>query len=188
MTGSIIYEVLNKSKNEKELIGIWQYGDSNSFLMGRVIDFNDDLVLFKHYTKFGKPDGIIALQMEAIQNIDYNDDYTKAMECLIEYSSILDKEPDFEFVLNNSEYWEADLIKQLAENNDIIASLEINDDYYSGYVTRATETDFELHCVGKMGEDEGKVVFRIEDVTEFKIHDLSDRKKDLLFRWRKAIL
>ncbi len=188
MEESIIFEILNKSKIEKELIGIWQYGDDNGFLMGYVVDFNEDLVLFQHYTKHGKKDGIITLQVAGIQNVDFNDDYAKAMECLIEYSDIIDKQPKFKLELNKTDEWQTELIKQLSENSETIVSLEANGSYYSGYVTRATESDFVLHCVGKMGEDEGKVVYRIEDVTEFKIHDLDDRKKDLLFKWRKASL
>ena len=110
------------------------------------------------------------------------------MECLIEYSNILDKQPEFELKLNRTEDWQKDLTHQLAEKSDILVSIEINSGYYSGYVIKATESDFVLQCVGKMGEDEGKAVFRIEDISEFKINDIDDRKKDLLFKWRKASL
>lgn len=188
MEESIIFEVLDKSKSEKELIGIWQYGADDGFLMGYVIDFNEDLVLFQHYTKYGKKDGIISLQFDGIQNIDLNDDYAKAMECLIKYSDIIEIQPEFKLLLNETEDWQTELIQQLVKNKEIIVSLEINNSYYSGYVLRASKSDFLLHCVGKMGEDEGRVVYQIDDINEFKIHDLDDRKKDLLFKWRKTDL
>lgn len=188
MEQTIFYEILNKSKEEKEIIGIWQYGDDEGFLSGYVIDFNEDLVLFQHYTKYGKPDGIITLQMDGIQSIDNNDDYARAMECLIEYSSILEKEPDFKPILNSTDEWQSELINQLAQNSDVLVSIEINGDYFSGYIQKATDFDFVMNCVGKMGEDEGNIAFRVEDVNEFRLHDWDDRKKDLLFRWRKASL
>ncbi|MDO6853676.1 hypothetical protein Q4599_08790 [Cellulophaga lytica] len=188
MEETLFYETLAKSKAEKEIIGIWQYGDDNGFLSVYVIDFNEHLVLFQHYSRFGKNDGIITLQIAGIQGIDVKDDYAKAMECLVEYSSILEKEPEFRPQLNSTEEWQSDLIKQLAKNSETLVSLEINGGYFSGYVKKATDMDFEMNCVGKMGEDEGNVIYRIEDVTEFRLHDWDDRKKDLLFKWRKASL
>ena len=188
MEQTLFQEVLSKSKAEKEIIGIWQYGDDNGFLSGYVIDFNDDLVIFQHFTKYGKIDSIITLQIAGIQSIDVKDDYAKAMECLIEYSEILEKKPEFMPILNSTEEWQSELINQLSQRSEILVSLEINSGYFSGYILKATESDFIMNCVGKMGEDEGNVIYRIEDVTEFRLHDWDDRKKDLLFKWRKASL
>lgn len=188
MEETLFHEILTKSKAEKEIIGIWQYGDDNGFLSGYVVDFNEHLVVFQHFTKYGKTDGIITLQIAGIQSIDIKDDYAKAMECLIEYSTILEKEPEFKPQLNSTEEWQSELINQLAEKSETLVSLEINGGYFSGYIKKATETDFEMNCVGKMGEDEGNVIYRVEDVTEFRLHDWDDRKKDLLFKWRKASL
>lgn len=188
MEETLFFEILNKSKEEKEIIGIWQYGDDEGFLSGYVIDFNEDLVLFQNFTKYGKTDGIIMVPMDGIQSIDNNDDYARAMECLIEYSSILEKEPDFRPLLNSTEEWQSELIHQLVKHKEVLVSLEINGVYFSGYVQKASESDFVMNCVGKMGEDEGNVAYKIEDVTEFRLHDWDDRKKDLLFKWRKASL
>ncbi|PIQ17543.1 MAG: hypothetical protein COW66_11220 [Flavobacteriaceae bacterium CG18_big_fil_WC_8_21_14_2_50_34_36] len=188
MEQTLFEEILSKSKDEKEIIGIWQYGDDSGFLSGYVIDFNEDLVLFQHYTQYGKTDGIITLQKAGIQSIDAKDDYAKAMECLIEYSTILEKVPEFKPSLNTTEEWQSELIKQLAQKSEVLVSLEISGGYFSGYIKKATDSDFVMTCVGKMGEDEGNVIYRIEDVTEFKLHDWDDRKRDLLYKWRKASL
>jgi hypothetical protein len=51
-----------------------------------------------------------------------------------------------------------------------------------------SETDFILNCVGKLGEDEGTVVYKIEDVTGFKINDIDNRRRAMLYKWRKASL
>src|SRR5690606_1647155 len=120
MEQTLFEEILSKSKNEKEIIGIWQYGDDIGFLSGYVIDFNEDLVVFQHYTQYGKTDGIITLQIAGIQSIDLKDDYAKAMECLIEYSTILEKEPEFKPLLNKTENWQSELIKQLAQKSEVL--------------------------------------------------------------------
>jgi hypothetical protein len=45
-----------------------------------------------------------------------------------------------------------------------------------------------LHCVGKNGEDLGNAIFKVEDVTEVRVNDIDDRRRLLLFNWRKASL
>ena len=37
----------------------------------------------------------------------------------------------------------------------------------------------------KSGEDEGLTMFKVEDITHFKINDIDNRKRLLLYNWRK---
>ncbi len=188
MENNILFEILNDSKSKKKLIGIWQYGDEDGFLMGYVIDFNEEFVLFQHYTKFGKKDGIMTLLVDGIESIDFDDEYSKAMSFLTENSEQIYNQPEIDLKINDSKDWITETINKLSGNRQQIISLEINRTYYSGYIIKSSKSDFLLKCVGKMGEDEGKVVYRIQDVSELKINDLDDRRKNLLFKWRKASL
>jgi len=43
-------------------------------------------------------------------------------------------------------------------------------------------------CVGKMGEDLGISILKIEDITSIQIDDIDNRKRNLLYKWRKASL
>ncbi len=88
---SIFNQILERSKLNKELIGLWKYNDAEGFWCGFVVDYNETLVKIQHYTKFGKPDGLIIAQISAIQNVDFNDDYAKAMQVVIDYSKELEK-------------------------------------------------------------------------------------------------
>lgn len=188
MVNSNISKLLERSKNNKELVGIWQYSDDKGFSAGYVLDFDEDLIYFKHFTKYGKPDGIMTIQTEDVQSIDFNDNYLNALECLIQYSNILDKEDELNIDFSFDEDWNLNLIKQ-AEEKNIFISVEINSDkFYSGFVKDSSEIDFTLNCIGKMGEDEGLIVFRIEDVTQININDIDDRKRQLLYKWRNASL
>ncbi|TAF71125.1 MAG: hypothetical protein EAZ58_04590 [Flavobacterium sp.] len=111
------------------------------------------------------------------------------MECLIEYSSIIDQPSDFEITLNHSGYWQFEAVKQLCNVKNQISSFEVNgSEYFTGFVIDFSEEDFILHCVGKNGEDLGNAIFKVEDVTEVRVNDIDDRRRLLLFNWRKASL
>ncbi len=185
----IFNKILERSKLNKELIGLWKYNEEDSFWCGHVIEYNKTLLRIQHYTKYGKPDGIIIAQLANIKSIDFDDDYAKAMQVVIDYADEIEKETNFNIALSENDNWDFEIIKKLEGNFDILSSIEIsNSDYYSGFITEVTETDFILRCVGKMGEDEGSVIYKIEDITGFKINDIDNRKRCLLYKWRKAKL
>jgi hypothetical protein len=185
---SILLQTLERSKLNKELIGVWKYSDDESFWCGYVIDYNETLVQIQHYTKYGKPDGIIVSQILDIQSIDFNDDYSKAMQVVIDYSGELEKEDKVNFILTENDDWDYSILKQLEGKFSVVASVEMGSGYFSGFIVEVSETDFILNCVGKLGEDEGTVVYKIEDVTGFKINDIDNRRRAMLYKWRKASL
>ena len=189
MSTSILQSILQKSKENKEIIAIWQYNSDKGSLVGYITEINDEYIGFRHYTRFGKPEGIIFIKVENIKNVDFNDDYIKVMECLIQYSDIIDKPSNFAINLNQSENWQFSAILQLYNNQDQMASFEINgNEFFTGFVKDLSDQDFILNCVAKNGEDLGTSLFKIEDVTEVRVNDIDDRRRLLLYNWRKATL
>ena len=189
MSESILFDILQKSKENKQIISIWKYSDDEGFWAGYIKDFNDELVVIQHYTKYGKSDGIIIEKIEEIQSIDFDDDYAKTLKYIIENSSLIDKEDEFEIKLSDNENWQEEVLKQVEGKKEIIVSVEINgSDSYSGFIVIVSESDFIINCVGKFGEDEGKVIYKIEDVTSVRVNNIEDRKRRLLYNWRKASL
>jgi hypothetical protein len=186
---SIINKILEQSKLNKELLGLWKYNDDEGFWLGHIIDFNENLITIQHFTNYGKKDGIIIVQYQDIKSVDFNDDYSKAMQCVIDYSEQLDKEDETILNISDSESWQLEILQQMEGNYEKVISVEINgSDYFSGFIQEVSEYDFILHCVGKLGEDEGTVIYKIEDVTGFKINDIDNRKRAMLFKWRKTNL
>ncbi|UOX33765.1 hypothetical protein LXD69_17240 [Flavobacterium sediminilitoris] len=186
---NIFNQILERSKLNKELIGLWKYNDDEKFWCGFVIDYNETLLKIQHYTNYGKPDGQIIAQISAIQNVDFNDDYAKAMQVVIDYSQELEKEQKLNISLSDNEDWDYHIIKQMEGNSEVITSIEVNNsDYFSGFIIEVSETDFIFNCVGKLGQDEGMVVYKIEDITGFKINDIDNRKRAMLYKWRKNSL
>jgi hypothetical protein len=47
----IFNKILERSKHNKELLGLWKYNDDDGFWCGYVIDYNETLVKIQHYTK-----------------------------------------------------------------------------------------------------------------------------------------
>ncbi|MGV3459251.1 MAG: hypothetical protein ACO1N9_02230 [Flavobacterium sp.] len=183
----VLQQIFERSKNNKELLSIAKYSDEDTFWCGFVVDHNDILVKLQHFTKYGKKDGIIVARLSDIERVDFNDDYTKAMQVVIDYSSELEKENRIELDLSDNDNWDFTILKQLEGNSSEVSSIEISGStHYTGYIVEVSETDFTLHCVGKMGEDEGFAILKIEDITSFHLNDIDNRKRAMLYKWRKA--
>ena len=126
---------LQKSKENKEIISIWQYNGDKGSIVGYVTEISEEYIGFRHFNRFGKQDGVMFIKLANIKTIDFNDDYTRVMECLIQYADIIDKPSDFNINLNHSDYWQFKAIMQLHNAKDQIASIEINgNDYFTGFV------------------------------------------------------
>lgn len=189
MSSNILHSILERSKDTKEIISIWQYNSDKGSLVGYITEISEDYIGFRHFTRFGKPDGIIFIKIANIKSVDFNDDYTKVMECLIQYSNIIDTPSDFNIKLSQAEYWQHKALLELQDQADQIASLEINgNEFFTGFVKAVSEDDFILNCIAKNGEDLGTSLYKIEDITEIRVDDIDDRRRSLLYKWRKSTL
>ena len=178
-------KLLVQAKENKSFLSFWTYNDDDKFWFGQVLDFNDELVFIQHYTKYGKKDGIIVTKISEIISIDFNDNYGKAMTFIIENSEELARENEFKFDYFESENWKTVLLNQLKHRTEIITSVEINDEYFCGFIEDTDESNFVIKLIGSLGEDEGNALYKIEDITGFKINDIDNRKRLMLFNWRK---
>lgn len=189
MNSSILNSTLQKSKENKEIISIWQYNGDKGSIVGYVTEISEEYIGFRHFNRFGKQDGVMFIKLANIKTIDFNDDYTRVMECLIQYADIIDKPSNFSINLNKSDYWQYYAVLQFYKAKDQMASFEINGgDFFTGFVKEVSEEDFVLNCVAKNGEDLGTSLYRIEDISEIRFDDIDDRRRLLLYKWRKASL
>lgn len=189
MNSSILNSTLQKSKENKEIISIWQYNGDKGSIVGYVTEISEEYIGFRHFNRFGKQDGVMFIKLANIKTIDFNDDYTRVMECLIQYADIIDKPSNFSINLNKSDFWQYNAVLQFYKAKDQMASFEINGgEFFTGFVKEVSEDDFVLNCVAKNGEDLGTSLYRIEDITEIRFDDIDDRRRLLLYKWRKASL
>lgn len=180
----LIKNILRESKNEKKIIGIWLYNDDDGFWSGYVKDFNDEFVIIQHYTKYGKPDGLIIEKIDNIESIDFEDHYAKLMEYLIENSEKIDLEAEIELEITDFENWQFEVLQKQLSNEDRIVRIQINDNSFSGLVDAIDEHSVILKMIGKEGHNEGKTLFKLEDISTIRINDIDCRKRLLLNKWK----
>ena len=186
---SQITSLLEKSKQEKELLSFYIYGDDEKFWCGYVIDYSEEFVAIQHFTKLGEKDGIVIHPINQFERIDYKDTYIKSMEYIIENKALIQQVKDANFKFSNKESYFLSLLNQLVGNKDIMGSFQIsNNDYYTGYVIDISDIDFIVNCVGSAGEELGMSILKIEDITNIRIDDGDNRKRDILFKRKKASL
>jgi hypothetical protein len=183
MKNKLITKILSESKKSKKIIGIRKYGDEDAFWCGYIVDFNDALVTIQHFTKYGKPDGLIIERIEDIESIDVDDPYSVAFQYLIKNSHKIEKQTAAVPGLPQGDNWRADILSQLHKKN-ILVSIDTEDVNVCGFVLSFDAEYFALQCVGKLGEQEGTSYYRIEDLDSIHLDGMELRKRKLLYDWK----
>jgi hypothetical protein len=180
----MIRQIFEKSKKDKEIIGIRLYKDEDDFWLGFIEDFNDEIIQLRHFDQFGLEDGLVIEQMKGIDSIDYGSSYEKSFQYLInkQYDlKNLSKIADFK----NSDNWRHEYLKDF-KGNDCIIAIEFNKEYVIyGFVHDLDDTEFTLNGVDNIGEDGGMTIYRIEDITALKLVDRKCILRHDLNKWRK---
>ncbi len=188
MNTEIIKEIFEDSKNTKNLIGIWTYTDDSGYWSGYVKDYNDEFVQIRHYTKYGKPDGTIIEKISNIESIDYEDDYAKCLKYLIENSAELDAEKELKQILPNENNWQYEYLNNHTRLSDRILRISVKDDNtYSGFIDKIDSENVVIQLIGSLGEDEGFSMYKLEDISCIRINDIENRKRLMLYNWKKTI-
>ena len=110
-------------------------------------------------------------------------EYEKTYEYLINKRNDLNKiERIIDF--KNSDDWR---IKYLTEfkNNRKLISIEFNKDLQVyGYIDDLNETELIINGITHLGEDDGKTVYKIDDITAFRFYDKKSYLRQELNIWR----
>lgn len=182
---NIITRLLERSKLTHELLEFWQYGDTDNFWCGYVMDYNDTLVVIQHYSKYGIKDGILIWPIDKIQNIDFQNDYIRCLQYVIDQAN----QPsvnDLPITLPNHDEWQFDLLVQLEGNQGFISSIEINGgSMYTGFIQDVTEEDFVISCISHIGNPEGNSLYKVSEISGFHLNDQDNQKRFDLYEWKK---
>lgn len=179
--------IFERSKTEQKFIGIWVYDDTEDFFSGIVKHYTEELLFLQHYTRYGKPDGIVVQEIDNIERIEFEDDYSMFMEYLVKHSDLLDSEEDINIRIRDYENWRFELLDQQLGNEKRIVGLQVlNENYFNGIVKWIDEDTVTLQVLGNNGEDEGKALLRLDDILSIRINDLRNRKRLMGYHWRKS--
>jgi len=174
----MIQDILEKSQREKSFIGVWVYGDEEGFWSGYVKELTGE---------YGESDGLIIEKIEHIQSIDFDDDYSKVMAYLIENRDKSEQGEDIKIEIHHTHTWQTDVLEPLIGNKNRIVQIQVNrDSFYSGFVEWVNEENLVVRLVGSNGEDKGKSIFRTEDINTVRINSKDNRRRMLLYKWRKS--
>lgn len=180
---NILIRLLERSKLTQELLEFWQYGNTDNFWCGYVIDYNETLVSIQHYSKYGFKDGILIWPIDKIQNIDFENDYIRCLQHIIHSNQT--EQSQFSFNLPNHDEWQFDLLVQLEGNQTFISSIEIGGGaMYTGFIQDVSEEDFVISCINHIGNDEGKSLYKVNEISGFHLDDLDNRKRINLYQWK----
>lgn len=178
----MINKILEKSKSEEQLIGVTLYGETG-FWCGIVEDYNNEFIQLKHFTKYGELDGVIIEKISQIERIDIEDDYLKSMKVIIKRKEELQTKPLKSRIFEelNEDNWQFVCLKPYEKEQNILVSIQINsDNFYQGYVIEVNDEFLKYEIIGNAGESEGLSLFKLDDVTSVKIHDLECKRKFIL--------
>jgi len=180
----MIYEILEKYKNENKVIGLKLYGNSG-FLCGIIEEYNEEFIQLKHFTKFGELDGVAIERIADIERLDIADDYLNGMEILIKSKH---KIRDIEvrsriFDDLDDENWQFIALKPYEGDKDVLISIQINnDDYFKGFVISISEGFLKFQIIDNLANSNGISMFKVEDINSIKINDLECRRRLLIYK------
>lgn len=180
----MIYEILEKSKQQHKLVGIKLYGQTG-YWCGIVEDYNEDFIQLKHFTKNGELDGVAIERIIDIERIDIEDNYLTAMKIVIENRQ---KIRDIEiksriFTDLDDENWQFVSLKPYENDKNVLISVQINgDDFYQGFVTSIDDDFLKFELIDNNGDSNGISVFKLEDISSVKINDLECRRRLLIYK------
>ena len=182
---NIIKEILQKSKDERKIIGIRIYDNDDFFYSGYVQDFNDEIVRIKHFTEYGKDDGIVFERIENIENIEYDEDYYESLQYLVEINEKLEKSNINGFKYTFVGNWQFDILKMFVGKEIVVVIENYKKEKILGIVNRVTEHELVLNTIGNLGQDEGFSFYRLKDISSIQPDDLECRKRLFLHQWKK---
>ena len=138
-------KMLLDSKENDKFLCLYEYSDDDKFWFGKVIDFNEEIIIFQHYTKFGKKEGKIVLRRSMISEIDFDNKYSKTMAYVISHRYEIDRKTEIPINCEDTENWRKSFLEQVKNRTDFLTSVKVNGSFYSGFVKETDEDFFMLH-------------------------------------------
>lgn len=182
MKNNVLNKVLAHSKKTKTIIGLRKYDDNEDLLVGHVIDYNDTLILLQQLTVFGLDDGIITIETKAIETIETEDSYVTAYQYLSENTDKIKAQTVIKLSLPKKKNWQYELISELSVKKKMIA-IELADSLIHGFIIDFDEHYLNFNSIGNTGQDEGRIIYKLNEILSVSIDELSSRKRQAFYEW-----
>ena len=180
----LLREILQESQDKKKIIGIRIYGHEDSFYSGYIQSFNEQICQIRHFSTYGKDDGIIVEKIEGIENIEYNEDYSESQQYIVQKNEEIDKSNLKDYIFDLSENWKYENLKKFVGQKIIVNIENSKMEKICGFVNRVTESELIMNAIGELGQDEGLSYYKLEDINSIQPDDLECRKRLCLYKWK----
>jgi len=180
---NILEQTLADSKKNKSIIGIRMYGDNTKFWCGYIIDFNLELILIQHFSKNGLADGFILAQIENVESIDVEDNYSKSFK---ELSSKIEQNYNSPFTvkLPKSNNWQFEFLSNY-NNIDKVIAIEFDSDFsIEGRVMELDDTFLKIEPISDLGEIDGFSIYRTENIESIFIDSIESIKRNKMLKMK----
>ena len=186
MAGNINRDVLANSKKNKQLIGMREYGNNDDFIVGYTVAFNDSLLAYHGFSVYGYFDGLYIVQIDNIESLEFDSAYLKAYQFLVgSKSGVIDSELK-KISLPKKANWQTDLLSTNLCKNKII-TVDVGDtNSVNGFIIDFDEFFFSIKVIHRLGEEDGVIVFRTNEINSLRFETPEIKKRRVLFEWRQA--
>jgi hypothetical protein len=177
MPDKILNKILSHSKKAKGLIGIRKYSEDGEYYVGYIVDYNETFIAFQHVTKYGLEDGLYIEQIKNIESFETDDEYGKSYQALFNNNIKIESQTVKSLVVPQKKSWQHELLKSKFDKGKIITIGLDDETIIHGYVVSYDETYLYLNLIGSLGEDEGKNLYKLDDIAAFSVDILESRKR-----------
>lgn len=178
--------ILSHYKENQAIVNVFNVNESEDvFWCGKILDYTTETMTIKHYTKFGKYDGIIIEKLENIRSIEFDYSYAKAMEIMIENHFLLDAYEEFDLPtsISHSTY---DIIDYCFKNMKLpVISFSYYEEIYVGEILEYNTEIVTFKSIDNTGVAYAITHLKIEDIETIRIDDIQTRKRKLIYKHKK---
>jgi hypothetical protein len=183
----MILDIIQKSKETKNLIGFNYYGSDSGFYCGYVLEYNEDFAIIQHFSKFGVSDGILVHKISDIKYFETETVYLKGIQLFIKSQNEIQKQTYS--LRKNKDILESfsTLFESFIGNKEYLIKFELTDDeIYFGFIEWCDENCFSIINIDNDGLIIGKAIFKFVDLKLYWIDDLECRKRKILYTSKNA--
>jgi len=185
MKKNILTKILTHSKKTKTILSARKYNEDDTHYVGYIVDFNDTVFVMQQVSTYGLHDGLLIETFDNIETFEI-DEYEKSYQYLFDNADKITKQTITTLTLPKSDNWKFDLLKTLfAEKKIITIQLSSDNIIVTGFILDFDETYLQFNVISPIGEDQGKVIYKLVDISTFTIDELESRKRKAFNDWRQ---
>ena len=185
MKQTILFKILANSKKKKAIISARKYNDDDTLYVGYIVDFNDSLFLMQQISTYGLHDGLLIESLDNIESFEINE-YEKSYQYLFENTDKISEQTISSLTLPKGAKWKYNLLKTLfAQKKIVTIQLSTDNTIVTGFITDLDEKYLHFNMISNIGEDQGKIIYKLTDISTFTIDELESRKRNTFYKWRQ---